>query len=252
MLRLLIASDDEAVVNEVKEQLKDEYAIENCGSGKWALELLRSFSPDLMLLDAKLTDIDCFSVMRGLRASGKRVGTIFITALLNEYAVKQMTSLNVDCVLLKPCRASLLINHIRSLGFLIRYPDDKDWHVDMEVDSVLLDLGFRMGPDRYQYVRQAVLERYADRSNMLMKQLYAEVVRKYGGNNKQIEKAIRDSIKVARMSTDPELWGLLFRLELDGKPYCPTNEEFITRIATYLKQRARIKPPYKELKAEII
>lgn len=252
MLRLLIASDDESIVNQVQQQLQEEYAIESCGSGQWALELLRSFSPDLLLLDAQLTDIDCISVLRGLRASGKRIGTIFISTLLNDYVYRQMQSLNVDCVLPKPCRTSLLIGHIRSLGFTIQYPNNADWYVDDEVDSILLDLGFRMGPDRYRCMKHAVLERYANRSGIMMKQLYVEVVRKCGGNTKQVEKAIRDCIKAARDTGNTEMWGLLFRLEQNGEKYYPTNEEFITRIATSLWHRERLKPSYKALKAEII
>lgn len=252
MLRLLIASADEAMVNEVQEQLQGEFLIESCGSGKWALELLQSFSPDLLLLDAHLTDIDCISVLRGLRTSGKRIGTIFISTLLNDYVYRQIKNLNVDCVLPKPCRASVLIGHIRSLGFIIKYPNETDWSVEMEVDSILLDIGFRMGPDRYRFIKCAVLERYANRSGILMKQLYVDVVRKCGGNTKQVEKAIRDCIKAARDTGNIEMWGLLFRLEQNGEKYYPTNEEFITRIATSLWHKERLKPSYKELKAEIV
>lgn len=252
MLRLLIASADEAIVSQVKEQLQGEYLIESCGSGKWALELLGCFSPDLLLLDAYLTDVDCITVQRGLRASGKRVRTIFISRLLDEYTVMQMTNLGVDCILPKPCKGTLLISHICGLGYLVLHPDDKDWHVDMEIDNILLDLGFRVGPDRYRLLKEAIIVRYYDQGNMLMKQLYAEVVRKHGGNVLQVEKAIRDCIRAARDTGEPETWGLLFRTEKHGEKYCPSNEELINRIVVYLAHRSRIKPPYKELPAMIV
>ncbi|HEX2188757.1 MAG TPA: LytTR family DNA-binding domain-containing protein [Longimicrobiaceae bacterium] len=86
MLRLLEEEDDVEVVGA-------------CGSGGEAVEAIRRLSPDLVLLDVQMPEMDGFSVIDAIGAE-QMPAVIFITAY-NEYAVKAFEVHALD-YLLKP------------------------------------------------------------------------------------------------------------------------------------------------------
>lgn len=76
MYRVLIVSGNEQFVTSLRKQLQDVFCVESCGSGKWALELIKDYSPDIMVLDNVIADLDCISVLKAVRVSGKLIHII--------------------------------------------------------------------------------------------------------------------------------------------------------------------------------
>lgn len=242
MLRLLIASCSDVLAKEVARQLGDEYAIKICRSGKKALDIAYKFEPDILLIDTTLEDIDGITVMRTLRGTGKHMGILAISALLEDYVINQLAALQVDFVLSKPCTVNCVVSHIRDIGFCTLYSNDRDRAFGNEVDNILLSLGFRMGPVHYYHTREAILLKYSATEYMLMKWVYLEIAKECGGNTNQVEKAIRDAIRAAWIHGSASIWKMYFPCH----QACPTNEEFVSRIATSLRQRTILKPPLEE------
>lgn len=244
MQRLLLASADDTLVEEVKKQLDNTYQIETCADGDQALKLLREFDPDLLMVDTKLVGTDCFCVIRTARSAGRWVGILAVTTLSNTYILNQLQMQNVDYILIKPCKLSVVISQLRQIGAAVADPQNEDWDVTKELENILLDLGFKMGRSRFNIVKNAVLIRYAAADNVMMKAIYSDVGKHSGGNSVQTEKAVRDGIKAAWEAGNRYVWQMYFLPGRDGQSCCPKSEEFITRIANCLRQRSRMKLPY--------
>lgn len=244
MLRVLLASADETLVDSVKSQLFTDCVVETCCDGESALGLLHDFDPDVMMIDTRLSGTDAITVIRTARAVGKRLGILVVTVQRDICTLNRLAALEVNYVLNKPCRPIAVVSHIWDIGFYIKNPDADGWCVENDADEILLDLGFRMGPGNYSSIRQAILAKYYAVEGVMMKDIYYEVTKAFGGNSRQKEKAIRDGIKAAWARGDPKLWQMYFPLERDKEHRCPTNEEFVTRIAACLQRKTRIKRPY--------
>ena len=242
MLRILVADTTQAIGKAIITKFGGEFEIQTCCDGDRTLDLIRTFQPEILVLDVMLPGVDGLSLLRGLRASGIGTKVIALSRVVHDYAVAQLMEQGVCCVLTKPCAMRLLFTHIRQLAFRIEHPDFTEWCVENEVDYILLSLGFRMGPNRYRCVAEGIMMRY-ETPDCSMKQLYIDVARICGGNYSSVEKAIRNAIENAYLNGNPALWALYFSPDSKREKAYPSNEEFIARIVGCLVQKTRIKPP---------
>lgn len=248
MLRVLLASGDVDLARKAKEELGKICLVECCNDGDSALNLLRVFDPDVMMIDTRLPGTDALAVIRTARASFRKVGILVVTAQRDTYTEQHLAALHVDYVLIKPCKLSAVVSQILNIGSFVSDVCGSDAWGENEVSSILLDLGFRVGTGQYYAVKQAVLARFHSAQDTLMKDIYYQVAKACGGNSLQKEKSIRDGIKVAAGRGDMRIWQLYFLPGHDGMWHCPTNEEFVTRISDCLRQSGRYKLPYETKK----
>lgn len=243
MYRILIACEDERMATGIEQALDSNFAVECCGTAQWALELINSFMPDVVVVSNGLADMDAFSLVRAMRLSGEHFGIILLTDINNPVITMQVKALGVDSLFLKPCKPGYLAAHIQSMAFLLKDPSKQNFNIEEAVGILLSDFGFRMGPERYRCIRQAILAKYKGGDDMMMKNVYIEVARQKRGTPEQVEKAVRDAIKAAWQERDPRVWDVCFRPRWNKKASPPTNEEFIARIVEGLKQEQRFKTP---------
>jgi two-component system OmpR family response regulator len=79
--RLLVVDDESSLVHLLNDALRFAgYEVAMARSGTEALEKARSESPDLIVLDVMLPDLDGFEVCRRLRRDGDDVPVVFLTA----------------------------------------------------------------------------------------------------------------------------------------------------------------------------
>jgi two-component system OmpR family response regulator len=79
--KVLVVDDEENIVFllETALQLQD-FTVRTACTGRDAISLVEEFTPDLIVLDVMLPDVDGFTVLRRLRAAGCRAPVIFLTA----------------------------------------------------------------------------------------------------------------------------------------------------------------------------
>lgn len=88
---ILIVDDEEGIRDSMRMLLKDQYRLVFSGSGREALKLFRLESPDLVLLDIRLPDIDGLEVLGRMKDLDPEVEVIMLTALNTvNYAVSAM------------------------------------------------------------------------------------------------------------------------------------------------------------------
>lgn len=79
--RLLVVDDEEALVDLLGDALRFAgYDVVTASSGLDALRMASTHSPDLLVLDVNLPDLDGFEVCRRLRRDGDDVPVVFLTA----------------------------------------------------------------------------------------------------------------------------------------------------------------------------
>jgi two-component system, OmpR family, response regulator len=79
--RILVVDDEPNIADLLSAALKFEgYDVGVAGTGNDALEMVRSYRPDLILLDVMLPDVDGNEVCRRLRQQGEQVPIVFLTA----------------------------------------------------------------------------------------------------------------------------------------------------------------------------
>ncbi len=239
-MRVLLATADVPLLREVEKQLHG-YLVETCTDGDRALDLLAEFDPDVMLIDTSLNGLDCMSVLRAARGSGRTLGILAVTVQRDPPTLQCLADLGVNYILNKPCRLSAVLSNLVSLANYVAELPANGRCIENELDCILLDLGFRMGPGNYRQVMQAVLCYYKSWEELKMKELYYEVAQICGGTIQQKEKSIRDGIKSAYKRGNPSLWNAYFRTY-----ECPTNENFVAVLAKCLHRGRRHKLPYQK------
>ena len=99
--RLLVVDDDEGLLVLLSETLREEgYEVEALASGRAALRWLEQHTPDLVLLDHKLADVDASEMITRLESGAVRVPFLIVTGQGDErVAVEVMKRGALDYVM---------------------------------------------------------------------------------------------------------------------------------------------------------
>lgn len=103
MAKILVV-DDEPEIREILVGFLEslEHQVEIACDGKEAIEKIRSNSPDLVLLDVKLPDIDGTKVLKEVRSWNSELKVILITGNIEYDLAKMSQSLGVQGFVPKP------------------------------------------------------------------------------------------------------------------------------------------------------
>jgi len=139
-VRLLVVDDEPDIVELLSASLRFAgYDVSSAANGKEALELAKSFRPDLVLLDVMMPGMDGFSVLTRLRGEGHRVPVLFLTARdATEDKVRGLTT-GADDYVTKPFSLSEVLARIgailrRSNGGEVA-PSSRLTFADIELDD---------------------------------------------------------------------------------------------------------------------
>lgn len=235
MRRLLIADAEGVFGSALKKRLQGQYLVKLCQNGTQCLEQISKFDPDIALIDVSLPGTDGLTVIRALCASGRDIKVIAVSGFTGEYALSALESLGVAYIFTKPCDLGAVAACVRDMDRQIENADS--WCLEIEADRLLLTMGFSVGRSSYQYTLDALCMKYRNFRCATTKELYPALAKQYHSNVKQVEKAIRDSIRSAWGHGNRSLWHLYFP---NG---CPGNDEFLARMAKALMCKERLKLP---------
>jgi DNA-binding response OmpR family regulator len=114
--RILIVEDERAVARGLEYGLASEgFAVLWAATGQRALELARVEDPHLILLDLRLPDVSGFDVCRQLRAEGRKMPILMLTARDEEVDKVLGLELGADDYVVKPFSLRELVSRIRAL-----------------------------------------------------------------------------------------------------------------------------------------
>lgn len=114
---LIIVDGNTDSRSDLVKQLQPEFAVEACALAREALERLQAHSPDLLLLDLGVPDMEGLTFLQVLRDTehGKELPVIVLSARRTEAEVIQAFELGIEDYLVKPADPRELIVRIRTV-----------------------------------------------------------------------------------------------------------------------------------------
>ena len=233
MHKLLIANVSEEFCHAVAELLTDFFDVRHCCEGNRALELIKSFRPDIVCLDMALSGMDGLSVLEETLSCGLNPVVLVIADCYGEYVINSLNRMGVGFLMRKPCVPSVVAGRLKDMK-------DQSGRVCINplaakdpLVSILLSLGFRFKGKNKACMVETLKTYLQNPGQAITKELYPAVASKCGGTGDRIEKAIRDAIKAAWQHRDNIYWQRFFPDSCRmGK--CPKNGDFIQTVAALL------------------
>lgn len=116
MIKILIAEDEENIVNLIKLILGDKYELIVANDGEEAIKLAESSKPDLILLDVMMPKINGFQVCETLKKNKKtnQIKIIFLSAKVMKNDVNRGLSCGAIDYIKKPFEPEEFEKRIKS------------------------------------------------------------------------------------------------------------------------------------------
>ena len=140
-MRMLIAEDDRLTADTLAKRLKEEhYAVDVSYNGTDALDYLLSADYDVAVLDIMMPDMDGIEVLKKLRAAGKHMPVLLLTA--RDAVSDRVNGLNAgaDDYLVKPFAYEELSARLRVLTRRQRQVSNRFEIADLVVDCDTLSV----------------------------------------------------------------------------------------------------------------
>ena len=122
-IKVLIADDEQDILGIMAQKVKMEgYEVTTAQNGREAWDLIVKESPDVILLDLLMPEMDGFSILKRLREnppSDKWQPVIIISGLNELDDMQKGFSLEADHYITKPCRIEDILKGIRLMVSLI-------------------------------------------------------------------------------------------------------------------------------------
>lgn len=231
MKRLMIADSSTVMVSALEAELGQQFEIITCADGETAVALLENFQPEILILNLMLPRKDGFTVLQ--LSSFQPPIILALTAYLSPYVEHCIAQLGIDFTMLSPTVNALCMR----LRDLIKGYDPPIAGTDPQEITAhhLQQLGLSMGRSGYRQLCVAVPLYAEDPNQLITKELYPRVAKLCGvKNGTRVEHTIRSAIQAAWKRMDRAIWRKYFPPGPDGMIRCPSNREFISRMAELL------------------
>lgn len=234
MRKILIADNSEDFAAMLADALRGTCFVRICSTGTQALEQLRSYQPDVMVMDVMLPELDGISLLQAARDEGIMTNVLALTRSTAPYIPEALDRLGVAYIMMKPCKTEAVRERIVDLANqgrsrLVCQPDMRN-----TVSNLLISLRVPTKLRGYGCAREAVLCLMRDPEMSITKEVYPTVAQICDGSAVQVERAIRGAIQAAWINQDDTVWPQYFQPCADGTIPRPTNAAFLTRLADQL------------------
>lgn len=234
--KLLIVDEAEEFCLALAETLQDAYHVRTCSDGAEALTLLRSDTPDVLVLDLMLPGLDGISLLQRAAISGICPVVLATSKFINDYVLDAVSRLGVGYLVRKPCDLRAIAARLSDLTQQIQpvpvQPDPKT-----HIANILLSLGMPPKLDGYNYLLEAIPMLVDNPRQPFTKELYPAVAKRCQCESGNVERSIRNAIDRAWQHRDDRIWQLYFPANASGTVPRPTNGTFISRLAHTLAMR---------------
>lgn len=113
---ILVAEDDKALNGLVCSYLSDNgYGVISCEDGKQALKAFNEQSPDMVISDIMMPNMDGYELARAIRERNKVVPILFMTALDDKPSKQFGYKIGIDDYVVKPFDIDLLMLRVGAL-----------------------------------------------------------------------------------------------------------------------------------------
>lgn len=219
------------------------YVVTRPKDGNRIYESVMNESPDVVVMDAVLPNIDAIEIIKRVSDSceGRKPEFIVTSSYDNQFVEKQVMQAGAAYFMLKPFDAAALrdriLSVIRKNEIMLQKNDDGNGDLEIVVTDVIHQLGVPAHIKGYHYLREAILSSLNDRDLLesVTKSLYPNVACKFQTTSSRVERAIRHAIEIAWDRGNVEILNSFFGYTVNTSKGKPTNSEFIALITDKLR-----------------
>lgn len=257
--KILIVDDNKEFVKLLTSYINSQNDMEvvmSAHDGQNAVELIKKYSPDVLLLDIIMPEKDGLSVLEDIvkESDLKRPTTIVMSAIGQEKITQKAIALGATYYVVKPFDMETLVERLRDLlentsgyegdGFNMCYSkttvnanQKPTTPMEVRVTNIIHDVGVPAHIKGYQYIREAIILAVKDEEiiNAITKTLYPSLATMFNTTPSRVERAIRHAIEVAWNRGQIEMHDKIFGYTVNSNKGKPTNSEFIAMIADRLR-----------------
>ena len=232
MQKILIADSTVEFCKRVRDALCKIHEIEICHDAKRTLELVRTFQPDIMVLDLSMPSMDGITLLEAIRAAGFSPHILATARYPSEYCHDCLNELGVRYMMIKPCSVPATVTRLADM--CRRMNDEHEVSAEAKVEKMLFMLGARTKLCGYDCLVCALVTMMQNPTQQVTKELYPTVAKICGGTKERVERAMRNVIVDAWEKRDEQLWQMFFPAGSKKKRKCPSNKDFITKVTACL------------------
>lgn len=236
MPKLLIADSNEEFRQALFDFLCRDYHIKVARDGVSALELLRTYRPDLLVLDILLPGLDGVTLLQRAREEEISPTVLVLNTFPSEYICSALARLEVSYIMSKPCDISAIADRLADFAAELIPCQLPAADLNSAVANLLIALGFPTRLDGFLFLQAGIPMYMKDPGQSMTKELYVAIGKLYGKDRQQVERSIRSAIDIAWRKGDPHVWRQYFGV-VDAEVPRPPSNEFFGRIATALAQQ---------------
>lgn len=237
--KIFIADSSEDFRETLADTLRGAYHVRTTGDGREALEAIKTYLPDVLILDLMIPGYDGLSLLQKITESGIRPIVLATSFYFSAYVAESLARMNVAYIMIKPCDISAMVTRIADMSQRAEAPMFSHPEPRTLVSNVLLHLGIATKLRGYGYLREAILLMAQDASQSVTKELYPAVAARCRANSEQVERSIRSAIHSAWKRRNDSVWQLYFVSDDTGLIPRPTNASFVRRLADHLTLEQR-------------
>lgn len=248
--KILIAEDSAEFTSE-QSDVFEEHNLEPkfCEKdGEKVIEEIKTFKPDIVLMDMFMSNLDGVGVMRTAKKNditGKPVFVI-ISNFDSSMLEREALSAGAAYYVIKPFRTSDLLERISDLMTCCENENKNtvcgeiysfDRELEITITDILHQIGVPAHIKGYHYLRDSIMMavKHPEIINAVTKELYPSVAKKYETTSSRVERAIRHAIEVAWDRGDVDVLNSYFGYTIHNSRGKPTNSEFIAMISDRLR-----------------
>ncbi len=259
-MKIIIGGHDEKWNVQIMRILEGDtrnHLVETEKNGKALLERIMTFSPELVIIDMLLPEIDGIGIIEEILEKDMDTPDFLLAvpAAMKGH-MHCFQNLKRTWVVEKPIEESVLLGAVHALMKSEQKKLGSNTLVNMHmvngmmqedleilVTNVIHDVGIPAHIKGYRYLRYAILLAVQDMDilNSITKQLYPEIAKEFQTTADRVERAIRHAIIVAWERGMPEQMQEYFGYALKQGSGKPTNSEFIAMIADKIRLESKIK-----------
>ena len=233
--KLLIADDGDEFRQALAEALSQGYIVRTCRSGKQALELLRSFRPDIMVTDLMLSELDGLTMLQLALDAGIRPKIMVTSSHFSPYVQAALERLQVDYTMRKPCSIQAVVCRLADFAAELAPLPPSSFDPEDLIANALLHMGFGAHLDGFRYLVTAIQLYGRDTAQAITKELYVDVAKAHNKAPSQVERSIRSAIELTFKRSSVHQLAHYFPPAPDGTVVRPSNGRFIAHMAHQLK-----------------
>ncbi|MBE7076540.1 MAG: sporulation transcription factor Spo0A [Clostridiales bacterium] len=235
-ISIILADEDQNMLKEMVSNFTNEKyeIVATTSNGEELIELIKKFSPDVVVTDIVLQKCDGFKVLENVK--NEKTSIVIHSALSMDGFINKAIELGAKYYCIKPFDIKTLMDRIDD----ILSPASQNKGVTRQVNvleekitNIFITVGIPAHIKGYQFLREAIKLAIANPEiiNSITKKLYPTIAEKYETSASKVERAIRHAIEVAWNRGKIENINNLFGIKVYSSNEKPTNGEFIALVA---------------------